>query len=106
MENLKIYLQLLCFKNSENILLKLSKMDEHFIAHFILKLPYMTFGCSKPHNYFCTFSNGMIQIAYENRLLKSPLKLLYFKNFENILRSEEHTSELQSLRESRMPSSA
>ena len=44
-------------------------MDEHFIAHFILKLPYMTFKYSKPYNYFCTFPNEVIQVAYKTRLI-------------------------------------
>ena len=69
METLKSPLQLLCFKNSENQPLKFSKMFIHFIAHFVLKLPCMTFRSSKPYNYFCTYPNEVIQIAYETRLI-------------------------------------
>ena len=44
-------------------------MDELFIAHIDLKLPYMTFVYSKPHNLFCTFPNGVIQVVYEIKLI-------------------------------------
>ena len=43
-------------------------MIKHFITHIDLHFSYMTFVYSKPHNYFCTYPNEVIQVAYKTRL--------------------------------------